>query len=217
MGRRVKFGARAFKSSVDQETPQGGESMPKQVPIAEMEAMLKPQKPPKKQLQPIPCANCARIVISISRQRTYCSDLCSQVADFVRYFQRVRTDGRWNYPDIIEALGVKLAHIAAGGYDDRGRSLHAATREEILLRDGGLCRKCGEPGNEIVHIAGSSADHANLQVLCHECHLVKTQKAMVPAAPDVAATVHHPIQERAVEVPNRQPCDDTDWKHTRPA
>jgi hypothetical protein len=188
--------------------------MPKLVSIAEMEAMRNPPKPPKKQLQPIPCANCARIVISTTRQRTYCSDLCSQVAVFVRYFQRVRADGRWKYPDIIEALGVRLAHIAAGGYDNRGRSLSPQIRDEIIERDQGMCRNCGKPGNEIDHIAGSSADPSNLQLLCRDCHMAKTQRAMKPAAPDVIATVHGPIQDRALESPNRQPCDDMGWKHT---
>ena len=94
--------------------------------------------------------------------RAYCSDLCSQVADWLRYFQRTRADGRWLFPDAEEAPGIRLAHIAAGGYDDRGRSLTPETRDAIIKRDNGACKKCGKPGNEIDHIAGSSADPSNL-------------------------------------------------------
>lgn len=160
----------------------------------------------------VPCANCARLIVS-RRQRIYCSDLCSQVADWVRYFQRTRADGRWRLPDIQESLSVRLAHISAGGYDDSGRSLSAKVRGEIIERDGGICRKCGKPGNEIDHIAGSSADLSNLQLLCRDCHMEKTMALMVPATPDVVARVFDPIHERALEVPNRQPCDSMDWNH----
>jgi len=161
---------------------------------------------------PIPCANCARPVVP-ARQRTYCSDLCSQVADWVRYFQRVRSDGRFQRFDIQEALGMKLAHIAAGGYDDRGRALSAENRRVIFERDGGLCQQCGKLGTEIDHISGSNANPSNLQLLCHNCHMKKSQSVMVPAASDVVATVHEPIHERALETPNRQPCDELTWSH----
>jgi endogenous inhibitor of DNA gyrase (YacG/DUF329 family) len=160
-----------------------------------------------------PCANCARSVISQTRQRTYCSDLCSQVADWIRYFQRTRVAGRSLDPDISEALSVKLAHIAAGGYDERGRSLTPDIRSAIIRRDNGACRRCGGPGSEIDHIAGSSPNLSNLQLLCHECHMEKTQESMVQAAPNIVATVHEPIRKRALETPNRQPCDSTDWNH----
>ena len=164
-------------------------------------------------LLPQPCANCARGVSSSTRQRIYCSDLCSQVADWIRYFQRTRAAGRSLDPDISEALRVKLAHIAAGGYDERGRSLAADVRSAIIRRDNGVCRECGRPGSEVDHIAGSSSDLSNLQLLCHECHMEKTRESMVQAAPDLVATVHDPIRRRALETPSRQPCDSTDWNH----
>jgi hypothetical protein len=147
------------------------------------------------------------------RPRVYCSDLCSQVAIFVRYFQRVRNDGRWGHLEVQEAMSMQLAHIAGGGYDKSGRVLSAEVRDQILTRDRGLCRKCGQPGTEIDHIAGSSGDLENLQLLCRDCHREKTQSTMVPASPDVVASVYHAIQERALEIPNRQPCDLADWNY----
>lgn len=167
---------------------------------------------PKIVPDPIPCANCARPVVP-NHMRTYCSDLCSQVAGWIRYFQKIRSDGRWHRYDIQEALGVKLAHIAAGGYDNRGRTLPVDVRRAVFERDGGNCRKCGRPGTEIDHISGSSADLSNLQLLCHECHMMKTQSVMVRAEPELIATVHHPIHERALEIEKRQPCDEVTWNH----
>jgi hypothetical protein len=57
----------------------------------------------------------------------------------------------------------------------------------IIGRDQGKCRRCGEPGNEIDHIAGSSSDPSNLQLLCDSCHNDKTRAAMVPASEEQQA------------------------------
>ncbi len=67
--------------------------------------------------------------------------------------------------------------------------------------------------NEIDHIATSASDLSNLQLLCRECHLAKTRQSLVPAQSEVPATVHRPIRQRAMEMPNRQPCDATDWQY----
>jgi hypothetical protein len=172
------------------------------------------RKTGKPRLQPHPCANCARQVVSVTTRRTYCSDLCSQVASWIRYFQRAKTDGRIALPDVHEAVAIKLAHIAAGDYAESERELPPELREQIKTRDGGVCRTCGAPGTDIDHISGPSPDPTNLQLLCRECHNAKTQRAMVVAEPSVVASVHRPIQLRAVEVPHRQPCDSTDWRYS---
>jgi hypothetical protein len=136
------------------------------------------------------------------------------VASWIRYFQKAKTDGRIALPDVHEAVAIKLAHIAAGGYAESKRELPPELREQIKTRDGGVCRRCGAPGTDIDHIFGSSPDPTNLQLLCRECHNAKTQKAMVVAEPAVVASVHRPIQRRAIEIPHRQPCDSTDWRYS---
>ncbi len=171
------------------------------------------RKPGTPHIQPHPCANCARQVVSATARKTYCSDLCSQVASWIRYFQKAKADGRILLPDVHEALGIKLALIAGGGYAKTERELPPELREEIKKRDGGMCRSCGSPGTDIDHIQGSSPDPSNLQLLCRECHNAKTQSLMVAAAPDLVESVHRPIQRRAVEIPHRQPCDTTDWHY----
>ena len=162
-------------------------------------------------MQTHPCANCARQIIARSSLKVYCSDLCSQVASFIRYFRGANADGRLWLPDVREALGIKLAHIAAGGYSESDRRLSDEQRAAVIERDGGICQVCGEPASDIDHIRGASADASNLQLLCRACHNSKTQQSMVRAAPEMTAAVHDPIQKRARESPPRQPCDESNW------
>ena len=162
-------------------------------------------------LQLHPCANCARQIIAPTARSIYCSDLCRQVPDWIRYFQRAEADGRSALPDVREALGIKLAHIAGGGYRQRERQLPEALRQEVMARDGELCQQCGAPGTDIDHIRDSSPDPSNLQLLCRTCHNLKTRQSMVPAEPGVLKSVHVPIRLRAMESPHRQPCDQVEW------
>jgi hypothetical protein len=178
----------------------------------------KPLPQPKRKsrparLQPHPCANCARQVIAPSSRRIYCSDLCSQVASWIRYFQGVLTDCRLDDPEVSEAVGIKLAHIAGGGYAASARQISPELRLEIKERDGGVCRQCGSPGTDIDHISDSSDDRENLQLLCRPCHNAKTQLSLVAAEREVVQTVHRPIRFRALESPHRQPCDVVGWDY----
>jgi len=160
-----------------------------------------------------PCANCGRQIMAKTARTVYCTDLCSQVAGWIRYYQRTVADGRIDDPDVHEALGIKLAHIADGGYAQRERQLPIEVRRAVIQRDGGVCQSCGQPAADIDHIRDSSADLSNLQLLCRPCHNAKTQEGMVRAELDVVNTVHRPIRNRAMESPKRQPCDALDWSN----
>lgn len=163
-----------------------------------------------------PCANCARPLITSQRsRRCYCSDLCSQVADACRYVRRCEADGRAATPEVREAIGIKIAHIASGGYPETERRLPVEARLAVIKRDEGLCQLCGEPGNEIDHIAGRSGNLDNLQLLCHKCHLAKTMSSMVPASEDVLDTIHRPLLARARLANPQQPADRADWDYHR--
>jgi len=188
------------------------------VPSSEFIAPNRPTPPSAKtaaapRVQPYPCANCGRQVISRTTRRVYCSDLCSQVAKWIRYFQKTVVDGRCWFPDVHEALSVRLGHIASGGYAETERRLSVELREAVRMRAGGRCQICGDTGTDVDHIRGSSADPSNLQLLCRRCHSLKTQGSMRPAEQDVLETVHKPIQRRAFEIPHRQPCDSVEWQH----
>lgn len=67
------------------------------------------------------------------------------------------------------------------GYGGEWRKL----REEVLDRDQGLCQECKRqgrimPGTDVDHIVpkaqGGSDSLSNLQVLCRECHRLKTKR-----------------------------------------
>jgi 5-methylcytosine-specific restriction endonuclease McrA len=128
------------------------------------------------------CANCDQLLDG-GKPRLYCSPLCEQTASTIRYTRRVIADGRWEQADVKEAIRTRMAMILGGGYPAAARRLTPAQRKEVLERDGGRCQLCGEPGNEIDHIAGSAADLSNLQTLCHQCHGQKTALGFRPAGP----------------------------------
>lgn len=128
------------------------------------------------------CANCDA-TLEMENLTLFCGEFCRQVADFVRYSRGViRDPRRASDSDVIEAIRVRMAILIGGGYPTGGRHLSPEQRATIIERDGGKCRECGAPANEIDHIAGSSADPSNLQLLCHDCHMTKTKSSFVPAS-----------------------------------
>jgi hypothetical protein len=146
----------------------------------------------------------------------FCSDLCKDEAKFVRYFRACLNDGRYDQPDVQEALRIRLAHILGGGYAERERLLPQSIRDAVIARDKGRCRKCGGPGSHIDHISGSCSHLVNLQLLCPRCHNEKTTACFVTISkethPDewakretLLARVH---ASRAVRL-----CDSTEWEH----
>jgi 5-methylcytosine-specific restriction endonuclease McrA len=128
------------------------------------------------------CANCDA-ALEMDNQTLFCGEFCRQVADFVRYSRGVLRDpARANDPEVLEAIRVRMAILIGGGYPTGERHLSPEQRATIIERDAGQCLECGAPANEIDHIAGSSADPSNLQLLCHECHMNKTKDSFVPAS-----------------------------------
>ncbi len=64
-----------------------------------------------------------------------------------------------------EAIGLRVAHLLAGGYHRQARALTPELREFVFARDEGKCVACGKPGEEIDHIDGDSSDLANLRLV----------------------------------------------------
>jgi len=128
------------------------------------------------------CANCLE-PLPEDVEGLFCCAWCSEIAEFVRNMRRVSRDGRINQPDVQYAVHIRKAHLLAGGYKSLGRNLSLATRLQVKNREGGRCRICGKPGTEVDHIAGSSSDLNNLQLLCADCHHEKTAENLIPATP----------------------------------
>jgi hypothetical protein len=154
-----------------------------------------------------PCANCG--VLIQGGRNLFCTELCRQAAKAVRYARGVLADGRFEPLDVQEAVAVKIALVAGGGYDERGRRLTDDVRVGVEQRSSGLCVECGAPGNEIDHIYGSSASPKNLQLLCRPCHLGKTSQSLHPAPEEMVGLVHRPIWERIGRLDPHQPSEHT--------
>ncbi len=160
---------------------------------------------------PVVCANCG---FPVQAAALYCSQLCSQEAEWVRYVRACCLDGRVERPDVIEAIKIRLAHLLAGGYDKLKRKLPDALRQAIIARDKGRCQICGQPGDEIDHIGGGSNDPKNLQLLCDECHNRKTRASMVTLTNESHPEAWENAQRLKQRANSRQPiqfCDSLEW------
>ncbi len=158
------------------------------------------------------CANCLE-PLPEDEETLFCSAWCAEIASTVRYQRRVFRDGRIEQPDVREAVVVRNAFLLAGGYRSLGRILTQATRTEVKVRDGGLCRICGKPGIEIDHIADSSADLDNLQLLCTDCHHAKTAQNLQPARPEQTDLLKALFLNRVVpDEPALLADDDVQWQ-----
>lgn len=160
---------------------------------------------------PFPCPNCDQL---ISTPKLFCSELCKQVAKFIRYVRACRQDGRDQQPDVQEAIQIKLAMILGEGYPEQERRLPEPIRNAVIQRDGGRCKKCGKPGNQIDHIQGSSSEMQNLKLLCRACHNKKTTAAFIPITPESSPEVlkKEEVLDRRIGSPAPlRLCDAEEW------
>ena len=159
------------------------------------------------------CANCLE-PLPEDVEALFCSSWCTEIAGAVRYQRRVFRDGRIDDPDVQAAVEIRNAFLLAGGYRALGRTLSVATRVQVKNRDG-KCRVCGKPGTEIDHIAGSSSDLDNLQLLCAECHRDKTAQNLVPASTEQGAQLMALYITRVLpEIPTLLADDEVEWQTT---
>jgi 5-methylcytosine-specific restriction endonuclease McrA len=157
------------------------------------------------------CANCD-VALPSSILGLYCSELCKQTAEWVRYARRVMRDGRAKDDEVRYALRIRRAHILAGGYAKDERRLDPEIRRAVVKRDNGRCQACGAEGTEIDHIAGDSGDLANLQLLCHACHRSKHEEMLVPSTPEKVLEAQA-LWSRVEVTPPRRLCDDeSSWQ-----
>lgn len=162
------------------------------------------------------CANCDQTFTPTSAAGRYCTAACRQTAKAVRYARNaIAIHGQPLPPDIDDAVGIKIAHVVAGGYAEQARRLPPDVRAAVIARDQGRCTVCGQRGEEIDHIAGDSADLANLRLLCRRCHRKVTGQHLrrIPDGhpllrlhADLLRRIHAPTPPR--------PCDADDWQQT---
>ncbi|GIH02915.1 hypothetical protein Rhe02_09820 [Rhizocola hellebori] len=159
------------------------------------------------QFKPDHCASCLQQLPN-QVERLFCSELCRQTAEVIRYWRAIVRDGRIENSDVSYALQTRVAHLLAGGYPKQKRHLSDEIRQQVWARDEGRCRGCGNPGEEIDHIHGDSADLANLQLLCAPCHHRKTEQRMVPAGAEQKSYIAALQRSRVAPQSPLLLCDD---------
>lgn len=153
------------------------------------------------------CANCMG-PLPDEEDGLFCSPWCRETTKHVRYFRRVFRDGRIHDPDVQAAVRTRLAFLPGGGYDAMSRNLSPQTREAVKTRARGICQECGKPGTDVDHIAGSSPELDNLQLLCKSCHREKTDQNLVPAPPQIRALIDQLMSDRVSPATPRLLADD---------
>jgi hypothetical protein len=170
--------------------------------------------PPVRPFTPAPCQNCDGP--PLEPKKTFCSELCKQESGFVRYVRRKISSGTLIDVDVLrDGIGTALLMIQSGGYPTRERTVSAERRAFIIDRDRGRCRRCGAPGTDIDHIAGSSDAEENLQLLCGDCNTKKmgeSTRVLDPTADrDLIAAIRAQATRLAYRVASATPlrvCDD---------
>ena len=162
---------------------------------------------------PFPCVNCNQ---PLDTADIYCSELCQQEAELVRYTRKCIEDGRYDLPDVQEVISIRCAFVLNGGYSRRKRYLSAKRRQAVIQRDGKRCQECGQPANQIDHIQSSNNELTNLQLLCDACHRRKTLANFVLVSIEEIPEMFVKVQELDERIKAKQPrrlCDDANrWE-----
>lgn len=166
------------------------------------------------------CLNCDTALDEHHKSVLWCSELCNQEAQLVRYVRRCCNDGRIYRKDVQEdGIGVRLLMLHAGGYSYKRRKVPLELRLFILERDNYTCRECGQVATEIDHITGDSADPSNLQALCKSCNISKMEQNVIVITPEshpdqwqqLMDQRHKLVARVASESPLRICDDETNW------
>jgi hypothetical protein len=163
-----------------------------------------------KRFEPDRCANCFEPLPATHEHRPwlFCSVPCRETANTVRYWRKTSRNGKFEAdPEVRLAIGIRLAHMLAGGYNANARRIPLAIRALVIERDR-ACVMCAGPGEEIDHIDGDSNEPENLQLLCKTCHHSKTAEHLVPASDEQADRVFAMLVYRVVPDTPAQLCDD---------
>lgn len=164
------------------------------------------------------CLNCGASISLERPVRLFCSYLCKDTAQAIRYTRSCIADGRIMQPDVFDAIRIKLAWLVSGGYPTEARRVPSARRLLVVERDGGRCRICSEPGTDVDHILGDSNSLENLQLLCRSCHNKKTMTNLVPVEPGSQAELESKrLMRRILGIKPQRACDDERrWAKTWP-
>jgi 5-methylcytosine-specific restriction endonuclease McrA len=150
------------------------------------------------------CLNCDR---GIDPDAVYCSRLCRDTVEVVRFGRSVVATGHLVEPSVLAVLEVRLATLLQGGYPQRDRRLPTPLRREVLERDGGICQSCGQAfASQVDRVAEAGPDSERFRGVCDSCHR-RFLESLVPTASRDASTAEA-IRQRIHAPEPLQPCDD---------
>lgn len=127
------------------------------------------------------CLHCFRAVDTDNNvaKGMYCSRVCQDQAEKVRYVRRTIRDGRLADPWVATTLCTNHIPFLALDLGYVRPPVTGPLRAEVLGRNEGLCAEClAAPATEVDHISGGSNDPDNLRGLCHPCHEAKPRGAI---------------------------------------
>ena len=75
-----------------------------------------------RRFEPDHCANCM-MQLPPQIERLFCSELCRQTADVIRYWRGISRAGRIEQPEVRLALTTRIAHLPVGSYAEQARRL----------------------------------------------------------------------------------------------
>ncbi len=164
-----------------------------------------------------PCVNCDGPIPWLRRKKIYCSNFCKEQARNIRWIRSTERRGVEQDEEIIEARKIRIAHLNNGGYIDLERRVPVETKIRVFEKSGHKCVQCNQIDDgthEIDHVAGSSNNLDNLQLLCKKCHRIKTLNNINPIDKndpryDELKIMHKEMKDRIdSQIPIR-PCDDS--------
>lgn len=155
-------------------------------------------------------------------RRVYCSYLCDEEADYVRFLRKHGLKKVKRDPDLHAAQMSKLLWILRGGHKTF-HNVRAKTAKLVKQRDG-QCVDCGQPGKDIHHkeflVPELHNRPENLEWLCKDCHRPKgffTDEQIQSLLDEEASVLtqlrlHHCARAKTPI----SPCDDVDgWNENR--
>lgn len=150
------------------------------------------------------CLNCDR---DIEHDALYCSRLCRETVEVVRFGRSVVATGHLVEPTVMAALEERLTTILYGSYPEHDRRLPTPLRREVLARDGGLCQSCGQAfASQVDRVAEAGPESERFRGLCDSCHRRHVEEIAPPTPRDAAAV--DAIRRRIHAPEPLRPCDD---------
>lgn len=163
--------------------------------------------------RPVECLNCnGQFTLTGRRRLLYCSEECTQIASAIRYGRRLRESPDGHDLDAEDALRIKIGHALVGGYNKAVSAVPDDVRQVVLDRELGRCQDCGQPGNELHHLAYDEPGPDQLMLLCNRCHMKRTLAKMTARpSPEQAAKLADILDRIKSPTPLRVSDDAERW------